>query len=172
MRDSPFSAPRWPGDDAASARREGGEAARAITIVELLIAAAIVVTLAGIGFPAYNRYRYNADVAKTILDVRTVEQDIYQFEGENGRIPDGLEEVGREGNLDPWKRQYQFLNNSTKKGKGQARFDKLNKPLNTDFDLYSLGRDGVTTPKIDTPESLDDIVRALDGQYVGLSAEF
>ncbi len=172
MRDMPFPAPRWPRDDVSSARREGGQDSRAITIVELLIAAAIVVTMAGIGVPAYSKYRNNADVAKAIVEIRTVEHDIYQFEGENGRIPDGLEEVGRGNDLDPWKRPYEFLNNLTKKGKGQARFDKLNKPLNTDFDLYSLGRDGDMKPNLDKQESLDDIVRALNGQYVGLGAEF
>lgn len=172
MTDSRFPVPRWPRDDVPSARREGREEGRAITIVELLIAGAIVVTLAGIGIPAYSKYRNNADVAKAIVHIRTVEHDIYQYEGENGRIPDGLEEVGRGNDLDPWDRPYEFLNNSTKKGTGKARFDKLNKPLNTDFDLYSLGRDGDTKPKLDTKESLDDIVRALNGQYVGLSAEF
>ncbi len=172
MRDTPFPAPSWPRDDVPSARRGGGEGGRAITLVELVIAGAIVVTLAGIGIPAYNRYRNNADIAKAIVDTRTIEHDIFQFEGENGRIPDGLEEVGRGNYLDPWGRPYEFLNNATKKGKGQARFDKLNKPLNTDFDLYSLGRDGATKAKLDKPESLDDIVRALNGQYVGLAGEF
>jgi len=172
MTDTPFPVPRWPRDDLPSARREGTEDSRAITLFELLILAAIVATLTGIGIPAYNRYLNNANMAKAIVDIRMVEHDIYQFEGENGRIPDGLEEVGRGNDLDPWKRPYQFLNTTTKMGPAKARFDKLFKPLNTDFDLYSIGRDGQTEENLDKKVSLDDIVRALNGQFVGLASEY
>lgn len=145
---------------------------RAITIVELLIAGMIVVTVASIGIPAYNRYRNNADIAKAIVDIRTLENDIYTFEGFNGKLPDLLEEVNPPNILDPWKRPYQFLNTTTKKGPAKARFDKLFRPLNTDFDLYSLGRDGQTEENLDKKVSLDDIVRALNGQFVGLASEY
>jgi general secretion pathway protein G len=57
-------------------------------------------------------------------------------------------------------------------GVGQDRRDRLFKPLNTDYDLYSLGKDGKTQQKLDHPDSLDDVVRALNGAYVGLALEF
>jgi len=66
----------------------------------------------------------------------------------------------------------QYYNPATGKGRRKQRFDKLAKPLNTDFDLYSMGRDGKTHRNLDSKESLDDIVRALNGQYVGLASEF
>ena len=172
MTDTPSPVPRWPRNELSPVRRERTEGDRAITIVELLIAAAIVVTLAGIGFPAYNRYRNNADIAKAIVDIRTLEHEVYTYEGLNGKLPDLLEEAGPINILDPWNRPYQFLNNTTKKGKAKARFDKLFKPLNTDFDLYSMGRDGETEENLDKKVSLDDVVRALDGQFVGLASEY
>lgn len=172
MTDTLFSVPRWPRDGLPSARRERTEDARAITLFELLILAAIVATLTAIAVPAYSRYRNNANFAKAIVDIRTLEKDIYTFEGFNGKLPDLLEEVNPPTVLDPWKRPYQFLNNTTKKGKGKARFDKLFKPLNTDFDLYSMGPDGDTQENLDKKESLDDIVRALNGQFVGLASEY
>ena len=45
-------------------------------------------------------------------------------------------------------------------------------PLNTDYDLYSMGRDGKSKTPLTASESHDDIVRALDGEFVGLASEF
>lgn len=172
MTDTPFPVPRWPRDELPSARRRRTEDGRAITIIELLIVGAIVVTLAGIAVPAYYRYRNNADNAKAIVDIRTLEHEVYTFEGLNGKIPDLLDEVKPINILDPWKRPYQFLNTTTKMGPGKARFDKLFKPLNTDFDLYSMGRDGDSEENLDKKVSLDDIVRALNGQFVDLASKY
>jgi general secretion pathway protein G len=41
--------------------------------------------------------------------------------------------------------------------------------VNSDFDLYSLGRDGVTTAQFTGNEAHDDIVRANNGRYYGLA---
>jgi len=155
-----------------SAWRGRAEDGRAITIVELLIFGAIVVTLTGIGLPMYQKYRNNTNTAKAIVDIRTLEHEVYTYEGFNGKLPDLLQEAEPVNILDPWKRPYQFLNTTTKKGPAKARFDKLFKPLNTDFDLYSLGTDGQTEENLDKKVSLDDIVRALNGQFVGLASEY
>jgi len=152
--------------------RTGKESSQGITVVELVIIVAIVATLAAIGFPAYNKYRDNANIVHAIADIRTVEHDIYIYEGFNAKLPDLLDDIGQ-GNLrDPWGNPYQYLNNATKKGKAKPRFDKLFKPLNSDFDLYSMGKDGQTESNLDKPVSLDDIVRALNGEFVGLASEY
>lgn len=57
-------------------------------------------------------------------------------------------------------------------GKGKARKDHKLNPINSDFDLYSLGPDGVSKTQLTQKDSLDDIVRARDGGYVGLASEF
>jgi general secretion pathway protein G len=143
-----------------------------ITLIELVFIMMIVVTLGAIGFPAYNKYRDNARMVQAVADIRTIEHDIYIYEGYNAKLPDFLDEIGKSNLRDPWGNPYQYLNATTKKGKAKQRFDKLFKPLNTDLDLYSMGKDGQTQPNLDTKESLDDIVRAVNGAYVGLASEF
>jgi general secretion pathway protein G len=156
----------------AFASRTGKESSLGITLIELVIIVAIVATLAAIGLPAYNKYRNNANIVQAIADIRTVEHDIYIYEGYNVKLPDFLDDIGK-GNLrDPWGNSYQYRNATTKKGTAQQRFDKSSKQLNADFDLYSMGRDGKTQPNLDRSESLDDILRADNGRFVGLASEF
>jgi general secretion pathway protein G len=58
------------------------------------------------------------------------------------------------------------------KGNGKARKDRFLVPLNTDYDLYSDGPDGKTASPITAAPSQDDIIRASDGSYVGVAADF
>jgi general secretion pathway protein G len=44
--------------------------------------------------------------------------------------------------------------------------------LNSDFDLYSVGRDGLTAASLLNSKSRDDVVRARDGSFVGTAQEF
>jgi len=52
-------------------------------------------------------------------------------------------------------------------GPVQARVNGNNNPLNSDFDLYSMGRDGKTHKEINQTKSLDDIIRAKEGNFIG-----
>ncbi len=45
-------------------------------------------------------------------------------------------------------------------------------PINSQFDLYSRGRDGASQPPLTAGPSLDDVVLANDGGFVGLAAEY
>jgi general secretion pathway protein G len=140
-----------------------------------MITVAIVATLAGIGIPAYEKYQENTRRVRAVLDIRAIESDILIEESLSGTFPDDLTEVPKAERLDPWGNYYQYYNPATKMGGGHGgvqRFDKLAKPLNTDFDLYGMGSDGQTKANLDQKVSLDDIVRALNGQYVGLASEF
>ena len=40
-------------------------------------------------------------------------------------------------------------------------------PLNTDFDLYSMGPDGQTQKQLTAAKARDDIVRAGNGGFIG-----
>ena len=51
---------------------------------------------------------------------------------------------------------------------GQWRKDKNIVPINTDFDLYSIGKDGNSVAPLTAKPSRDDIIRANDGAFVGL----
>ncbi|MGD9272343.1 MAG: hypothetical protein PVH08_14815, partial [Syntrophobacterales bacterium] len=54
------------------------------------------------------------------------------------------------------------------KGKGKGK----GSPLNSDYDLYSMGTDGMSAPALTNDVSQDDIIRADDGAYTGLAAEY
>jgi general secretion pathway protein G len=56
--------------------------------------------------------------------------------------------------------------------RGQMRKDRNLVPINTDFDLYSMGKDGETVMPLTTPKSQDDIVRASNGAFVGLGSDY
>jgi general secretion pathway protein G len=45
-------------------------------------------------------------------------------------------------------------------------------PLNTDFDLYSLGPDGMSALSLPAAPSRDDIVRAANGAYIGVASNY
>jgi general secretion pathway protein G len=57
-------------------------------------------------------------------------------------------------------------------GTGGARRDHKLSPLNSDFDLYSVGRDQQTAASLADSRSRDDIVRARDGGFIGTAEEF
>lgn len=71
--------------------------------------------------------------------------------------------------LDRWGNPYQFLDHSTVNGHGPKRKSHGQVPVNSRYDLYSMGPDGRTrTPMTSTPGE-DDIVLANDGQYIGVA---
>ena len=149
-----------------------------LTIIELLIVVMIMATLATLGVPLYASALDNARVAKAMADIRVVEKEIFVFQVLNNRLPSNIAEVGRANLRDPWGNAYEYLeiscDETQKKCKAPKghRKDGLFKPLNWDFDLYSKGKDGLTKEKLDSKEGADDIVRCVNGGYVGLAADF
>jgi len=57
-------------------------------------------------------------------------------------------------------------------GAAQARKDRFLVPINTDFDLYSMGKDGESVPALTAAKSRDDVVRAANGAFIGLASKF
>ena len=56
--------------------------------------------------------------------------------------------------------------------KGKPRKDRFLHPINSDYDLYSMGKDGESVEPLTAKKSHDDVIRANDGGFVGLAAEF
>ncbi len=54
----------------------------------------------------------------------------------------------------------------------QARKDRFLVPINSDYDLYSRGKDGLSVAPLTAAQSRDDIVRAANGTFVGLAEKF
>ena len=72
---------------------------------------------------------------------------------------------------DPWGNPFQYTNLGTAPP-GAARKDKFLVPINSDFDLYSMGPDGESVAALTAKPSRDDIIRANDGGFVGLASEY
>jgi general secretion pathway protein G len=55
---------------------------------------------------------------------------------------------------------------------GQARKDRFLVPINSDYDLYSMGPDGMSASPLTAKISQDDIIRASDGLFIGRACDF
>jgi len=163
--------PEWSQDMTPSHPIGRKDWCRGFTIIELLIVIAMIATLTAIGIPVYANALNNAQVTKAIADIRTFEKEIAVYHLFNGRVPDSLAAIGRANWRDPYGNPYEFLK-IPNKGVGKARKDQMLVPLNSDYDLYSKGRDGLSKLPLTPPQSHDDIVRAADGGFVGLASEF
>lgn len=53
-----------------------------------------------------------------------------------------------------------------------ARKDKFLVPINSDYDLYSMGPDGETHPSLNVKGGKDDVIRAANGSFYGLAEKF
>ncbi len=137
------------------------------TLIELLLAMMITGTLAGLAMPKLHQVIEKARVAKAIGDLKALSTDISGMEP----LPNSLADAGRGGFLDPWGNPYQYTD-LTGAPPGLARKDKFLVPLNSDFDLYSMGPDGVSQPALTAAASKDDIIRANDGGYVGPASSY
>ena len=134
-----------------------------------MIVTAIIATLSAIAIPNLIRYRERALVARAISEVKQISTEIILFQIDTGDLPLSLAAIGLNTLLDPWKNPYKYLNFETVKGKGNGSFRKDHNlvPVNSDFDMYSMGPDGKSQSPFTAKASRDDIVRANDGQYVG-----
>ena len=145
----------------------------AFTIVELLIAMAIVATLSAIAVPVVSTHVTQAQNATAVSDIRILEKDITTYVIENNAYPDSLSDIGRTGMQDPWGNPYQYLKITGAPGEqGKLRKDRFLVPVNTDYDLYSMGNDGDSKAPFTAKASRDDIVRANNGGYVGIAEGF
>jgi len=151
----------------------GKKPVNGFTLVEMIIAMGIVLTLAGIAAPLYAEALNRARVVRATVDIRSIGLDILAYELTNNQLSDTLAMAGVTTLMDPWGRPYQYLRiRGGKSGKGGVRKDHKLNPLNSDFDLFSMGRDGVFKTQISNKDSLDDIIRANDGGFVGLASEY
>lgn len=143
-----------------------------LTLVELLLALAIIGLLAAIAVPNYLQYVERVKVELAIADIKGIEMTIQRYVTVSMSLPKNLAEIGEANLLDPWGHPYEFLNFEGLKGKGKMRKDKNLVPVNSDYDLYSMGPDGRTSAPFTAKAARDDIVRANNGRYVGPASEF
>jgi len=144
----------------------------ALTMIEIMIVVAIIGTLVVLAYPFYRRYMTRTQLVKAIRDMRVIEEELTVYELANGNLPDSLEAIDRHTFQDPWGHPYQYLKYANYVSTDLFRKERFLFPLNEEYDLYSNGPDGQSEPELSAPASLDDIVRANDGTFIGPASEF
>jgi general secretion pathway protein G len=151
--------------------KRSDERVTAFTLLELIIIVAIIGILAGIAAPIYADFRYKAQVATAQAIIREIEAgiNVYYYRN-NDTYPATLSDAMIAVPLDPWGNPYQYLSSQDPNWPSSFRYDRNMMPLNSDFDLYSMGQDGLTNRGLQAPVSADDVVRAGNGAFVDLGA--
>jgi general secretion pathway protein G len=145
-----------------------------LTLVELLVALFVACALAGLAIPSYRQYVERVAINTAISDISRIGLGLEQFRLRADRLPNTLAEAGLGAMRDPWGNAYEYLNfNSGEPGiNGRRRKDRNLVPINSEFDLYSRGPDGRSSPPLTATHSRDDIVMASDGSYIGIAENY
>lgn len=153
-------------------RRRSPGRARGFTLLELVYAVAVLGILAALAVSGYRGYRDRVDLAKAVVDIGHISNEVRKFALDNRAQPDGLDDLGLAGMRDPWGNAYQYVNHEDHHTRGRWRRDKNIVPINSDFDVFSMGKDGSSRPPLTAAPSRDDIVRANNGSFVGLASDY
>jgi general secretion pathway protein G len=165
--------PQTPNGEAAR-RWRAAPAVRAsgFTLIELVVVIAILLTIAAIAIPSYLAAVDQAKIARAVGDIRTIGNAVLAYELINQRYPNTLDQTDYGTTLDPWGHPYQYLNFANTKGKGKMRKDRFLVPINSFFDLYSMGKDGQSVSPLTAGVSKDDIIWANDGAFIGRASDY
>lgn len=144
--------------------------AMGFTLVEVMIAVAIIGVLASLSFTNYRLYIDRVRVARAVVEIDGISLHLHTIESDGGTLPATLAGVGL-ARPDPWGRPYVYRRIAGSPP-AAVRKDQFLVPLNDDFDLYSIGADGRSRPAITHPDSLDDVVRGANGAFVGLARNY
>ena len=142
------------------------------TLIELMIVLAIIATLAVICVPMVLQEMATAKETEAAEAMRTLETEIRAYVKKQGKLPDTLDDIGMWNLRDPWGNHYRYMPVAKSKANGEQRQDRFLVPINSDFDLYSMGADSKSAPSLKAKASRDDIIRANDGGYSGLASEY
>lgn len=146
---------------------------RGLTLLELMLGLAVAGVLAVIATAAYSGVVEKARVKQAVADIADFDVRIERYRSDHAdAYPPALADFNREARLDPWGNAYHYTLLAGTKGKGSARKDHKLNPLNADYDLFSAGRNGVFKTQISQKDSLDDVIRARTGTYIGLAEEY
>lgn len=145
---------------------------RGFTLLEIFIAIAILAILTVLAIGMYQSSQNSAHVARAEADIMTIATAIGRYNTVNSQVPPDLATIGMDTLLDPWGHAYVYQSFVGLNGKGKMRKDKNLNPINTQYDLYSMGADGQSKMPLTAPVSQDDVILAFDGNYIGLASNF
>ena len=146
------------------ARLERRKRQAGMTLIELLAVLAITSALASFAAPKYHEISEKARVAQAIGDLQAIQTTLETRDS----LPDNLAGVGQN-IIDPWGNAYVYVKFASG---GSPRTDRFGIQVNTTYDLYSYGPDGATAGSLNAGVSLDDVVRANDGGFLGAASRY
>ena len=143
------------------------------TLLELTMTTGLLSVIFAMALPAVSGYSHQTRTHRAIGDISRMSMQIYRWRSINGdgTYPSSLAQAGIGATTDPWGNPYVYLRRDDALSHA-ALTDPHGNALNADFDLFSKGADGLTGISVRDPVSADDIVRAADGAYVGIAAEY
>ena len=145
--------------------RSGG-----FTLVEVTIAGAILGVLAALTMTNYQIYIERVRVARAIVELKGISLHLDTIVNDGGTLPGSLA-VALLAQNDPWARPYEYRPIAGAPP-AAVRKDQFLVPLNSDYDLFSKGANGVSRAAITHPDSLDDVMRGANGAFLGLARNY
>jgi general secretion pathway protein G len=139
-------------------------------LLEAIAVLAAVLIAGSFAVPAFSGYLQRSRVARAVSDIGTISLKLHRWQRDAHTLPANLAEAGIS-SVDPWGRPYVYLR-AADASRARLRKDGEFVPLNTDFDLYSLGPDGMSALSLPAAPSRDDIVRAANGAYIGVASNY
>lgn len=117
--------------------------------------------------PTMLEYTKTARSGACASELRIIDKAVTSFYIDRNALPVDLNEAGLGVPLDPWKRPYvYYINSGVDPDPGALKDISGVIVLNIDYDLYSMGEDGLSNVDPDAT-TLDDIARSNDGVFVG-----
>lgn len=144
------------------------------TLVEIMAVITIIGVLSGLGISRTWSVAEAARTARAIAELRNMSLELSMQDS----LPASLAGIHRDGRLDPWGYPYQYLLFPAPSGHRNdpppagARKDRFLVPINSRYDLYSVGPDGQSKAPLTAKQSRDDIIYANDGAYIGKASGY
>jgi general secretion pathway protein G len=167
-------------DTLFSVRKMRQRSAHGFTLIELLFALTAVAILASLAVSSYASFILKARDDKAIVAIKSIEVCIEHFRSNAFTLPPDLATASCAQN-DPWGNPYKYCDiedapSGQKGNKGvggcTVRKDRSLHPINSDYDLYSMGADGQSVAPLTAQASQDDIIRARNGEFVDLAVNY
>ena len=140
------------------------------TLAETLLGVVFLAIGAGAAAPSVATHLEERRVELAVKDIVSIEHALERYRTIHHALPDSLDQLGVPVPVDPWGRAYEYFNFTSRGLSEQRVYHSL--PLNSDYDLYSRGRDGYTDLMINAAPARNNIVRGRDGEFIGLAADF
>jgi general secretion pathway protein G len=147
--------------------------ASGMTLIEVIIILGLVALFGVMAVPITTGIIDSARNNRAIGDIGAAAFKIYSWHKQYGDYPDSLDEAGIDMPTDPWGRPYIYVRIASSENESAVRGTphESHTGVNTDFDLFSMGRDGRTASRFSSDGSRDDVIRAGNGAYVGLASK-